>query len=276
MIPATFLAGFAMSHSASSNWMMPTLLLAALLGLIFWGHHGCSSQVDPGQGTDGDQARVSSEEQQFTRMRERMVRDQLEARDTRDAKVLAAMRKVPRQRFVPASLAYSAYDDSALPIGLGQTISQPYIVAYMTQSLALAGNERVLEIGTGSGYQAAVLAEIVSEVYTIEIVPELADRARSLLESLGYKNIHSKAGDGYLGWPEFAPFDAIMVTAAPDHVPQPLIDQLKLGGRMIIPVGRGEQDLILIEKNKSGITRRSTIPVRFVPMTGKAGQGPPR
>jgi protein-L-isoaspartate(D-aspartate) O-methyltransferase len=132
----------------------------------------------------------------------------------------------------------------------------------------------VLEIGTGSGYQAAVLAEIVPEVYTIEIVPELAERAKSLLESLGYGRIHAKTGDGYLGWPELAPFDAIIVTAAPDHVPEPLIEQLKLEGRMIIPVGRGEQELILIEKTKSGVTRRSTIPVRFVPMTGKAKPTP--
>ena len=146
----------------------------------------------------------------------------------------------------------------------------------MTEALALRGDERVLEVGTGSGYQAAVLAEIAKEVYTIEIVPELAEQARSLLDSLAYKNIHIKAGDGYMGWLEYAPFDAITVTAAPDHVPQPLIDQLKPGGRMIIPVGHGEQDLLLIEKNESGITRRSTIPVRFVPMTGKALQGPPR
>ena len=205
-----------------------------------------------------------------------MVRDQLEARGIRNTKVLAAMRKVQRDKFVPQRIIDSAYDDSALPIGLGQTISQPYIVAYMTEALALRGDERVLEVGTGSGYQAAVLAEIVKDVYTVEIVPELAERARSLLDSLGYRNIHIKTGDGYEGWPEHAPFDAITVTAAPEHVPQPLIDQLKPGGRMIIPVGRGEQDLVLIEKNESGITRRSTIPVRFVPMTGKALRGAPR
>src|SRR5262249_52871290 len=140
---------------------------------------------------------------------------------------------------------------------------------------ALKGGEKVLEVGTGSGYQAAVLAELEVEVYTIEILPQLAENARELLERLGYRKVHVRAGDGYLGWPEAAPFDAVIVTAAPDHVPQPLVDQLKPGGRMIVPVGRGEQELVLIEKTPAGITRRSTIPVRFVPMTGKASQGRP-
>jgi len=158
---------------------------------------------------------------------------------------------------------------------LGQTISQPYIVGFMTQALVLRGNERVLEIGTGSGYQAAVLAELVAEVYSIEILPDLARRAETILNQLGYNNISIRTGDGYQGWPEFAPFDCVIVTAAPEHIPQPLVDQLSPGGRMIIPVGRYEQDLILIEKGEKGITRRSTIPVRFVPMTGKAQQGPP-
>jgi protein-L-isoaspartate(D-aspartate) O-methyltransferase len=180
------------------------------------------------------------------------------------------MRKVPRHRFVPANLAEAAYEDNPLPLILGQTISQPYIVAYMTQALQLRGTERVLEIGTGSGYQAAVLAELVPEVYTIEILPELAEQARTTLETLGYKNVRIRIGDGYMGWPENAPFDRIIVTAAPDHVPQPLIDQLKPGGKMIIPVGRMEQDLVLIEKSEQGVSRRSTIPVRFVPMTGRA------
>ncbi len=179
------------------------------------------------------------------------------------------MRKVPRHRFVPSSLADSAYDDNPLPLMLGQTISQPYIVAYMTQALRLRGGERVLEIGTGSGYQAAVLAELVPEVYTIEILPELEALARSTLHSLGYR-IMIRIRDGYLGWPDAAPFDRIIVTAAPDHIPPPLIDQLKPGGFMIIPVGSVEQDLILVEKNEQGISRRSTIPVRFVPMTGRA------
>ena len=203
-------------------------------------------------------------------MRERMVREQLQNRDVKDRAVLDAMRKVPRHRFVPANLVDAAYEDNPLPLMLGQTISQPYIVGYMTQALQLKGTERVLEIGTGSGYQAAVLAELVSEVFTIEILPELAAQARTTLDGLGYKNIRIRSGDGYLGWPENAPFDRIIVTAAPDHVPQPLVDQLKAGGKMIIPVGRMEQDLVLIEKSEQGVSRRSTIPVRFVPMTGRA------
>jgi protein-L-isoaspartate(D-aspartate) O-methyltransferase len=218
---------------------------------------------------------LSSAEQPFLRLREQMVRDQLQARDVKDSRVLAAMRKVPRHRFVTPELMNSAYDDCALPLMLGQTISQPYIVGYMTQALLLKGHERVLEIGTGSGYQAAVLAELTAEVYSIEILPELARRAETILGQLGYKNIRIRTGDGYQGWPEFAPFDCIIVTAAPDHVPQPLVDQLIRGGRMIVPVGRYEQDLILIEKGEQGTTRKSTIPVRFVPMTGKAQQGPP-
>jgi protein-L-isoaspartate(D-aspartate) O-methyltransferase len=211
---------------------------------------------------------------ELARLRESMVRDQLQARDITDEHVLAAMLKVPRHDFVPLSLIGSAYDDNALPLSLGQTISQPYIVAFMTQAMQLKGNERVLEIGTGSGYQAAVLAEIAQEVYTVEILDELSQRAAGTLQTLGYRNIHFKVGDGYQGWPEYAPYDCVIVTAAPDHVPQPLVDQLKIGGRMIIPVGRFEQNLLLIEKGASGISRRSTIPVRFVPMTGRAEHPP--
>jgi protein-L-isoaspartate(D-aspartate) O-methyltransferase len=207
---------------------------------------------------------------EFARMRQRMVKVQLQGRDIRDVHVLAAMGKVPRHEFVPSSLTLSAYSDGALPLGMGQTISQPYIVAYMTQLLQLEGTERVLEIGTGSGYQAAILAEIVPEVYTIEILPELGEQAADVLGRLGYKNIKFRIGDGYAGWPEYAPFDGIIVTAAPEEIPQPLIDQLKEGGRLVCPVGRLDQDLIVLEKGKSGIIRRSTIPVRFVPMTGKA------
>jgi protein-L-isoaspartate(D-aspartate) O-methyltransferase len=217
----------------------------------------------------------ASEEADFARLRERMVRDQLQGRDVKDPLVLSAMLKVPRHVFVPQSIVASAYDDTALPLLLGQTISQPYIVGYMTQALEIKGTERVLEIGTGSGYQAAVLAEIVPEVYTVEIVPELAERAKAVLNSLRYRNIHFKTGDGYQGWPESAPFDRIIVTAAPDHVPQPLMNQLKPGGRMVIPVGTVDQELLVIEKGERGITRRSMIPVRFVPMTGKA-QEPPK
>jgi protein-L-isoaspartate(D-aspartate) O-methyltransferase len=208
---------------------------------------------------------------ELTRLRERMVRVQLQERDIKDPLVLAAMLKAPRHEFVNSDYRESAYDDCALPLRLGQTISQPYIVAYMTQALELRGTERILEIGTGSGYQAAVLAEIVPEVYTIEILPQLHEQAASLLAKLGYGNIHLRTGDGYLGWPEHAPFDGIIVTAAPEKVPQPLIDQLKEGGRLVIPIGKTSQDLMVIKKEKTGIVRRITIPVRFVPMTGKAG-----
>jgi protein-L-isoaspartate(D-aspartate) O-methyltransferase len=177
------------------------------------------------------------------------------------------MRKVPRHLFVPADQQRLAYEDHPLPIGKDQTISQPYIVAYMSQALELKPTHKVLEIGTGSGYQAAVLGELAAQVYTIEIVKELADRATLALADAGYKNVHVRHGDGYAGWTEHAPFDAIMVTAAPDHVPQPLIDQLAPGGRMIIPVGDYFQELRLIHRTEQGIVQRSTIPVRFVPLT---------
>lgn len=231
---------------------------------------GCSSHMLPSRSEEPQKVVSENSEQQFLRLRERMVSEQLQARDVKDARVLAAMRKVPRHVFVPDALVDSAYDDNPLPLILGQTISQPYIVGYMTQAMELRGPERVLEIGTGSGYQAAVLAELASEVYTIEILPELAAKAQSTLDALGYRNIRIRCGDGYVGWPDAAPFDRILVTAAPDHVPQPLVDQLKPGGKMIIPVGSMDQDLVLIEKGPQGISRRSTIPVRFVPMTGQA------
>jgi protein-L-isoaspartate(D-aspartate) O-methyltransferase len=204
--------------------------------------------------------------------RHRMVRKQLEAvgRDIKDPKVLAAMRKVPRHEFVPESMRKYAYGDSPLSIGHGQTISQPYIVAFMTEKLEPSPVDHVLEIGTGSGYQAAVLGELVKEVYTIEIVEPLAKRAKAALEEQGYKNVHVRAGDGYMGWPEKAPFDAIIVTCAPENVPKPLVEQLKEGGRMIIPVGRrsGVQNLVFMKKREGKIERRNVLPVRFVPMTG--------
>jgi len=232
---------------------------------------GCST--DWTQVTQKEQSNtVSSDAAEFIGLRERMVRDQLRSRDITDSRVLAAMLKVPRHEFVPAAHTRSAYEDGALPIEMGQTISQPYIVAYMTQALELRGSERVLEIGTGSGYQAAVLAEIASEVYTIEILPQLQERASAVLGKLGYRNIYFRVGDGYEGWQEHAPFDRIIVTAAPEEVPQPLLDQLKDGGLLIAPIGSLSQDLVVFEKVKSKIKRRSTIPVRFVPMTGKAQQ----
>lgn len=206
----------------------------------------------------------------FANQRNNMVEDQIKSRGVSDQRVLSAMRKVPRHLFVPENLQNRAYSDEPLPIGHGQTISQPYVVAYMTEQVDIDESERVLEIGTGSGYQAAVLGELAKEVYTIEIVPELGEKAREIIQKLNYENIHVKIGDGYKGWPEAAPFDAIIVTAAPDHVPQPLVDQLKIGGRMMIPVGEFSQDLILLERTEKGIERKRKIPVRFVPMTGEA------
>ena len=205
----------------------------------------------------------------FKVMRERMVETQIKARGIRDPRVLSAMLKVERHFFVPGDLKSSAYDDRPLPIGEGQTISQPYIVAFMTEQLELKGTEKVLEVGTGSGYQAAILAELAREVYTIEIVKSLALSAEKRLQELGYQNVFVRPGDGYLGWPEAAPFDAIIVTCAPDHVPAPLIEQLAEGGRMIIPIGSISQDLRKIVKRYGKIESTDVLPVLFVPMTGK-------
>ena len=199
-----------------------------------------------------------------------MVERQIEARGVSDARVLEVMRRVPRHEFVPIQMREQAYADHPLPIGEGQTISQPYIVAYMTEELRVGKKSKVLEIGTGSGYQAAVLAELGAEVYTIEIVPPLAERARATLSRLGYRNVHVRAGDGYKGWPEAAPFDRIIVTAAPDHIPQPLLDQLAVGGRMVIPVGDTFQQMTIVTKTPQGVTEQRTIDVLFVPMTGEA------
>nr|MBI3611806.1 protein-L-isoaspartate(D-aspartate) O-methyltransferase [Nitrospirota bacterium] len=195
-----------------------------------------------------------------------MVTDQIVARGITDSRVIAAMRRVPRHRFVPDSHARFAYADGPLPIGHGQTISQPFIVAFMTEALALQSREKVLEIGSGSGYQAAVLAELASRVLTIELVEPLARQAAGLLAELGYTNVTVRAGDGYRGWPEDAPFDAIIVTAATDHVPQSLLDQLAIGGRLILPLGDAFQRLTLYRRTKDGYERTELIPVRFVPL----------
>ena len=203
-------------------------------------------------------------------VRDQMVRSQIEARGIDDSCVLTAMRSVAREAFVPAPLQGDAYRDGPLQIGRGQTVSQPYIVALMTSLVQPQAHHRVLEIGTGSGYQAAVLAECVGEVYTIEIIPELGEVAEQRLQSLGYSNIHVRVGDGYDGWPDEAPFDSIVVTAAPTEIPQPLLDQLAVGGRLVIPVGSGSQDLIVVTRTEDGFTQRVNTPVRFVPMTGKA------
>ncbi len=205
----------------------------------------------------------------YEKMRFAMVKDQIERRDVNDDNVLNAMRNVPRHEFVPEHLRKYAYADEPLPIGEDQTISQPYIVAYMTEQLELKPTDKVLEIGTGSGYQAAVLAEITDSVFTIEIVDVLAKRAEATLKKLGYANIMVKSGDGYKGWPDHAPFDKIIITAAPTRIPQPLVDQLKVGGKLILPLGDYSQDLVLIQKNEAGVTQRKLLPVRFVPMTGE-------
>jgi protein-L-isoaspartate(D-aspartate) O-methyltransferase len=200
-----------------------------------------------------------------------MVEQQIEARGISDPATLAALRTVPRHEFLPMRLRSEAYADYPLPIGHGQTISQPFIVAFMTEAIRPQPGERILEIGAGSGYQAAILAQMGAEVYTIEIVEPLAEMARQTLERLGYKNAHVKHGDGYRGWPEHAPFDAIIVTCAPDKIPAPLVEQLRDGGRMIIPVGSGmNQELVLLRKKGDKIEKQSVLPVRFVPMTGEA------
>jgi protein-L-isoaspartate(D-aspartate) O-methyltransferase len=204
--------------------------------------------------------------------RSRMVDWQIEARAVKDPNVLSAMRTVPRHAFVRPTEQNYAYTDNPLPIGYDQTISQPYIVAFMTEALKLDPNSVVFEVGTGSGYQAAVCAEICKEVYTIEIVKELAETAKKRLKELGYPNVHVKAGDAFFGWPEHAPFDAIIGTAAAERIPEPLIEQLKPGGRMILPYGspRSFQYLVLVTKDKDGkISRKNVMPVRFVPMTGE-------
>ena len=198
--------------------------------------------------------------------RARMVDEQLRARGIREQSVLAAMTRVPRHEFVPLEWQQLSYADRPLPIGFDQTISQPYIVGYMTEAAQIAPGDKVLEIGTGSGYQAAILAELAREVYTIELIPELAARADSVLRKLGYTNVHTRTGDGYAGWKEQAPYDAILVTAAPDHVPPALVEQLAVNARMIIPVGRLQQEMRVITRTSAGVIEESTIAVQFVPL----------
>ena len=246
-----------------ANPLLMALSLVPLLALF---------SCRPSGNGNGDGASAAARaEARWAADREAMVREQIAARGVRDPRTLAAMRKVPRHLFVPDERRDDAYTDRPLPIEAGQTISQPFIVAYMTQALGLRGGERVLEVGTGSGYQAAILGEIASRVYTIEIVSELAAHASRTLAERGYDNVEVRDGDGYRGWPEAAPFDAIIVTAAPDHVPQPLIDQLAPGGRLVIPVGDVVQELRVITKGADGkVIEENVLPVRFVPMTGEA------
>jgi protein-L-isoaspartate(D-aspartate) O-methyltransferase len=236
-----------------------------LTALVCWLPVGCFNGAHEG-GAESDEDPTRND-------REAMVRRQIEARGVKDPAVLNAMRSVPRHLFVPPSMRSHAYADHPLPIGHEQTISQPYIVALMTELAAPRADHRVLEIGTGSGYQAAVLAKIVAEVYSIEIVEPLARQAERALEALDFANVHVRAGDGYQGWPDKAPFDSIIVTAAPPRIPQPLLDQLKIGGRMVIPVGDAYQELLVITRTESGYEQSKAIPVRFVPMTGPGIQG---
>jgi len=242
--------------------VMPILLLSVLSSFII-----CKDSNNQ----KIEQQDLPAQHEKYEQLRYNMVENQIVSRGVTDNLVLKAMRSVPRHKFVPVSLQGYAYEDYPLPIGEEQTISQPYIVALMTELLMLKGNEKVMEIGTGSGYQAAVLAEIVDSVYTIEIIPSLAEQSKVRLQKMGYKNIHVRCGDGYKGWKEKSPFDGIIVTAAPRHVPQPLLEQLKSGGRLVIPVGEFYQELLLITKTRTGeIKQQSIIPVRFVPMTGEA------
>ena len=230
------------------------LILAMSLGPKFRDRAGGSMPVDV-----------------FQARREEMAAVQIESRGVKDPGVLKAMREVPRHEFVPEKYREDAYKDHPLPIGYGQTISQPYIVAYMSQALELKPGDKVLEIGTGSGYQAAVLSRLAGKVFSVEIVCVLECEARKTLDRLGYSSVRTRCADGYKGWPEEAPFDAIMVTAAPERVPQPLLDQLKPGGRLVMPVGtRFTQELILIRKTDKGLLKESLLSVIFVPMTGEA------
>lgn len=232
--------------------------LTLAMGFVAWSWIACSASHEGQRGMNEPDAQRAA-----------MVEQQLRARDIRSPRVLDAMRKVQRHLFVPESQRDQAYGDYPLPIGYDQTISQPYIVAFMTQAIDVRPTDKVLEIGTGSGYQAAILGELAKEVYTIEIVEPLAQRAKETLAGLGYTNIHVRAGNGYLGWPEQAPFDRIMVTAAPEDVPPALIEQLKVGGLMAIPVGDVWQELRILRKTEKGLETLETLPVRFVPMTGK-------
>jgi protein-L-isoaspartate(D-aspartate) O-methyltransferase len=258
---------------ASAGWIL------AALSLLF-DPLGAACARGPRQSGGSGAAEVQTTNRRgvgddaYSAQRAEMVRTQIRGRGIDTARVLRAMETVPRHLFVPEEARGSAYDDHPLPIGHDQTISQPYIVALMTDLLDLDGDEKVLEIGTGSGYQAAVLGELADQVFSIEIVEPLATEARARLAELGYANVHVRAGDGYRGWPEEAPFDVIILTAAPPEIPQPLIDQLAVGGIMAAPVGDVYQELLVLEKSATGLSRREVIPVRFVPMTGEAQEKP--
>ena len=249
------------------NKLLSLLHLCICLSLF-----SCGNSINLQNSVDAQTQGTNNAKDEYKRERREMVEQQIRARGVDDDSVLRAMMKVPRHKFVPETLAKHAYVDSPLPIGLNQTISQPFIVAYMTEAADISKKDKVLEIGTGSGYQAAILGELAKEVYTIEIIPELAERSSKVLQQLGYQNVFVKTGNGYLGIPEQAPFDAIVVTAAPDEIPQALIDQLAVNGKMVIPVGNTNQEMqemVVIKKTKKGVTEKRTMQVRFVPMTGK-------
>ena len=240
-----------------------------ILGFVGIATGGIMASCSPPRPTS-----AAGEDPDWAARREQMVRSQIEARGVRDPDVLASLRAVPRHLFVPEVSRSAAYQDSPLPIGEGQTISQPYIVALMTELLEVSAGDRVLEIGTGSGYQAAVLAEMGVEVFSIEIRPKLCDQARRTLEDLGYTTAQVRCGDGYGGWPEEAPFAGIIVTAAPERIPEPLVEQLADGAHMVIPVGAFYQELKVITRRGDHLQEKSVIPVRFVPMTGEVERQP--
>jgi protein-L-isoaspartate(D-aspartate) O-methyltransferase len=244
----------------SDNYLS-VLFLA--IGLSLWLiMSGCGRETPPMNQQNTTQTRQLE--------RDQMVDTQIVSGGITDQKVIEAMRRVPRHQFMPEEQSEDAYGDFPLPIGYGQTISQPYIVAYMTQALHLKPDEKILEIGTGSGYQAAILGELVSKVFTIEIVEPLAARAKKTLEELGYDNVNVRAGDGYKGWPEESPFDAIILTAAPKQIPAPLLEQLAINGRLIVPVGDYPQRLLLVRHTEEGYKEKELLPVAFVPMTGES------
>lgn len=244
---------------------MRRFFLSLIILMLTFGLYNSCSQQD-----ERERLRREAEEKEYSILRNNMVEKQIIGRGIQGSRVIEAMKKVPRHLFVPESGRKFSYSDRPLTIGYGQFISRPYIIALMTEALKLEGDERVLEIGTGSGYQSAILAEIVEEVYSIEIIADLANQAKQRLDKLGYENIHIKVADGYHGWNEFALFDDIVVTAAPDHIPLPLLEQLRVGGQMIIPVGELFQELILLTKTSEGYQEQRIIPVKFEPMTGEA------
>ncbi len=247
------------SEDKEEIMLKKVLIIVVLLLLVVWVRETNKFKSRYLRGVDPMQDKYKNQ-------RMRMVQEQIIRRGIKDERVIKALREVKRHQFVPEQHRHLSYEDHPLAIGLGQTISQPYIVALMTENLDLNGEEKVLEVGTGSGYQAAILAELSKEVYTIEIKEDLANRSRQILQDLGYQNVHVRHGDGFLGWPEQAPFDAIIVTCAPEKIPEPLLAQLKEGGRLIIPVGDTYQQLKLVIKQDNKIQIRDIIPVRFVPM----------